>query len=180
MHYTYILRCADDTLYVGATNNLEKRLHEHNHAKNGAHYTKIRRPVVLLYSEVFETLKESRAREAELKRLSREKKLELVQLLTHKKAIMKSFQEKVIDVVKGIKKGTVMTYGEVARRAGNEKASRAVGTLMAKNNDVTVPCHRVVKSDGSIGMYNGLQGVDKSELLKQEGVMFKESGKVVM
>lgn len=74
----YILKCADDTLYVGCTNNLEKRLHEHNHAKNGAHYTKIRRPVTLLYSETFKTLLKARGREAEIKRWKREKKIELI------------------------------------------------------------------------------------------------------
>jgi alkylated DNA nucleotide flippase Atl1 len=49
---------------------------------------------------------------------------------------------------------------------------------MAKNNDMTVPCHRVVKSDGSIGMYNGLQGKSKSEILKNEGVVFIHENKV--
>jgi putative endonuclease len=78
MHTTYILRCADDTLYVGCTNDLEKRLHEHNHAKSGAHYTKIRRPVVLVYRERFRTLGKARAREAELKKLSREEKLVII------------------------------------------------------------------------------------------------------
>lgn len=78
MFYTYMLECADGTLYIGATNDLERRVHQHNHAKQGAHYTKIRRPVLLKYSETFTTLKEARSREAELKRLSREKKLQLL------------------------------------------------------------------------------------------------------
>ena len=78
MYTTYILKCADDTLYVGCTNNLEKRLHQHNHAKNGAHYTKIRRPVILVYKERFRTLAKARAREAELKRLTREEKLAII------------------------------------------------------------------------------------------------------
>jgi putative endonuclease len=78
MYYAYILECADKTLYVGSTNNLEKRIHQHNHAKSGAHYTKIRRPVVLRYSEVFETYGEMRKREGELKRLSRVEKLRLI------------------------------------------------------------------------------------------------------
>lgn len=78
MFFTYILECSDGSLYIGATNNLEKRLHEHNHAKSGAHYTKIRRPVVLKYSEKFATLKEARSREAEIKRWKREEKLELI------------------------------------------------------------------------------------------------------
>lgn len=77
IYYTYILECADKTLYVGCTNNLEKRLEQHNNSKSGAHYTKIRRPVILKYSEKFETLKESRAREAEIKRWSRQEKLNL-------------------------------------------------------------------------------------------------------
>ncbi len=77
-HYTYILRCADNTLYVGATNDLGKRLVQHNTSKQGAHYTKIRRPVVLEYAEEFETLGESRKREAEIKRLTRQEKLKII------------------------------------------------------------------------------------------------------
>ena len=83
MPATYILECADNTLYVGSTPDINKRLHEHNHSKNGAHYTKIRRPVVLKYSEEFETLKEARSREVQLKKLSRLKKLELINYATH-------------------------------------------------------------------------------------------------
>ena len=77
MNFTYILECIDKTLYIGSTPNLEKRLIEHNSSKNGAHYTKIRRPVVLVYKEEFETLKEARRRECELKRLKRSEKLKL-------------------------------------------------------------------------------------------------------
>ena len=78
LHYVYILKCSDQTLYVGSTNNLEKRLHQHNNLKSGAHYTKIRRPVVLAYSETFSNLKEARAREAEIKRMKREEKMTLL------------------------------------------------------------------------------------------------------
>ncbi|MFA6407786.1 MAG: GIY-YIG nuclease family protein, partial [Candidatus Paceibacterota bacterium] len=77
-HFVYILKCADKTLYVGCTNNLEKRLKQHNDSKSGAHYTKIRRPVVLVHSEEFTTLLEARGREAEIKRWPREKKLALI------------------------------------------------------------------------------------------------------
>ena len=77
-HFTYILECADKTLYVGCTNNLAKRLKEHNGSKGGAHYTKIRRPVTLKYSEKFRTLAYARAREAEIKRLTRKEKLDLL------------------------------------------------------------------------------------------------------
>jgi putative endonuclease len=78
MFYVYILECADNTLYVGATNNLDKRVKEHNTSKRGAHYTKIRRPVKLAYSETFPTLSLARAREAEIKRWKREEKMRLV------------------------------------------------------------------------------------------------------
>ncbi len=87
VNFTYILKCADDTLYIGSTNNLEKRLREHNNSKSGAHYTKIRRPVELVYSEAFETRKEARGREVELKRLTRAEKMDLIKT---KKARQKS------------------------------------------------------------------------------------------
>ena len=77
-HFVYILECSDKTLYVGCTNNLERRLAQHNNSKSGAHYTKIRRPVTLKYSEKFETLSEARKRESEVKSWRREKKLELI------------------------------------------------------------------------------------------------------
>lgn len=78
MFFVYILECADKTLYIGSTNDLEKRLHQHNNSKSGAHYTKIRRPVVLKYSEKFETYADARKREGELKRLTRIEKLALI------------------------------------------------------------------------------------------------------
>jgi putative endonuclease len=78
-YYVYILQCADDSLYIGCTNNIEKRLHQHNNSKSGAHYTKIRRPVILIHKETYQTLKEARSREAEIKRLSRQKKLLLIE-----------------------------------------------------------------------------------------------------
>ncbi|USN95093.1 MAG: GIY-YIG nuclease family protein [Candidatus Nomurabacteria bacterium] len=77
MYHVYILECKDGSFYVGSTNNLEKRIKEHNTSKNGAHYTKIRRPVILKYSETFETLKEARKRESEIKGWRREKKINL-------------------------------------------------------------------------------------------------------
>jgi putative endonuclease len=76
--YVYLLECKDKTYYVGCTNNLEKRVIEHNSLKNGAHYTKIRRPVILKYSEEFKTLLEARGREAEIKSWERKRKEALV------------------------------------------------------------------------------------------------------
>ena len=77
MNYTYILRCADDTLYCGWTNHLEKRLIAHNQGK-GAKYTKARRPVVLAYWEEFSTKEEAMRREAAIKKLTRKDKLKLM------------------------------------------------------------------------------------------------------
>ncbi|OGY32981.1 MAG: hypothetical protein A3C02_02610 [Candidatus Andersenbacteria bacterium RIFCSPHIGHO2_02_FULL_45_11] len=76
-YYAYILECADGTLYTGFTNNLKRRLIAHNSLKSGAHYTKIRRPVVLKYSEEFATSGEAKKREAEIKSWTRMKKLGL-------------------------------------------------------------------------------------------------------
>lgn len=78
MFYVYILQCNDNTYYIGSTNDLEKRIHAHNHLKNGAHYTKIRRPVFCVYHEVCESYADARAREAELKRLTRTEKESLI------------------------------------------------------------------------------------------------------
>lgn len=72
------MECADKTLYIGSTNNLEKRLYTHNNLKSGAHYTKIRRPVVLKYFEKVKTYSGVRKRESELKRLTRNEKMELI------------------------------------------------------------------------------------------------------
>ena len=78
MYITYILECADKSFYVGCTNDLKRRLLQHNNLKSGAHYTKIRRPVTVVYSENFQTLTEARRREIEIKSWRREKKLLLI------------------------------------------------------------------------------------------------------
>ena len=77
MNYTYILRCKDGSLYTGWTNDLEKRIGDHNAGK-GAKYTKGRRPVELAYYEAFETKEEAMKREYAIKKLSRRQKSELL------------------------------------------------------------------------------------------------------
>ena len=77
-NYTYIIRCKDNSLYVGWTNNLEKRIKSHNDGK-GAKYTKPRRPVELVYYEVFSTKQEAMSREYHLKKLSHKEKEELIE-----------------------------------------------------------------------------------------------------
>jgi methylated-DNA-[protein]-cysteine S-methyltransferase len=81
------------------------------------------------------------------------------------------FAERVRVVVRAIPKGTTMTYKEVSMRAGNAGAARAVGTIMRNNFDLTVPCHRVIRSDGKIGEYNRGGSEKKRALLKAEGAL---------
>lgn len=90
---------------------------------------------------------------------------------------IKSFYEKVYEVVKKIPKGKVLTYKQVARLAGSSKAYRAVGSAMRKNPDMkNIPCHRVVGSDGGMHGYSAGQGVStKIKLLKKEGVKFTKN-----
>lgn len=78
------------------------------------------------------------------------------------------FRNKVLRVVGKIPRGMVLTYQEVAKKAGNIKASRAVGNILNKNCDPKIPCHRVIRSDGEIGGYNR-GNILKKELLKKEG-----------
>lgn len=78
MNYTYMVECADGTLYTGWTNCLEKRLKAHNGGRNGAKYTKTKRPVSLVYYEGFITKEDAMQREYQIKQLTRERKLELI------------------------------------------------------------------------------------------------------
>lgn len=82
---------------------------------------------------------------------------------------MTQFQEKVRAVVRKIPKGKVMTYKEVAAAAGKPAAARAVANIMAANYDETVPCHRVIRSDGKLGGYNRGGIEKKRSILKSEG-----------
>ena len=82
-----------------------------------------------------------------------------------------TFADRVREIVRRIPKGKSMTYKEVAARAGNAKAARAVGALMRTNYDETIPCHRVVRSDGSVGEYNRGGSLRKSAILKMEGAL---------
>lgn len=78
-YYFYILLCSDNTLYCGQTNNLKRRIHEHNFDKNkSAKYLRGKTPVKLVYSEEFKTLKEVLKREWEVKKWTRAKKNNLI------------------------------------------------------------------------------------------------------
>lgn len=80
MNYTYIVQCADGTLYTGWTTNVMRRLKEHNEGRAGAKYTRAKRPVNLVYYEGYETKEEAMRREYAIKQLTRKEKLELIEM----------------------------------------------------------------------------------------------------
>jgi len=85
---------------------------------------------------------------------------------------MTNFSQKVLQITAKIPKGKTLAYKEVARLAGKPRAYRAVGQILSKNYNPKIPCHRVVKSNGSIGGYNRGQKA-KISLLAQENVKVK-------
>ncbi len=85
---------------------------------------------------------------------------------------MTNFKRKVIVVVKKIKRGSVMTYKDVAHASGSPFAYRAVARIMSTNHDSGVPCHRVIRSDGTLGGYNGGGINEKYKKLLKEGYKF--------
>jgi O-6-methylguanine DNA methyltransferase len=80
------------------------------------------------------------------------------------------FKDTVLAIVAAIPKGEMMTYVAVAAKAGRPKAARAVGTIMKNNYNPDVPCHRVIRSDGTLGDYNRGGAAKKRVLLLAEGV----------
>jgi putative endonuclease len=79
VYFVYILRCSDNTYYTGTTIDVPKRLRAHNHLRSGAKYTRVRRPVVVVYTEKHDSLSAVRKREYEIKQYSRAKKEKLWQ-----------------------------------------------------------------------------------------------------
>ncbi len=77
-YFVYILKCCDDTLYTGIATDIDRRLDEHNNSDKGAKYTKVRRPVELVYTEKSKDRSSASKREYEIKKLKREEKLRLI------------------------------------------------------------------------------------------------------
>ena len=77
-YFVYILKCSDETLYTGIATDVHRRLREHNTSPKGAKYTRVRRPVSLVYTEELEDRSSACKREYAIKQLKREKKLELI------------------------------------------------------------------------------------------------------
>lgn len=90
------------------------------------------------------------------------------------------FRHRVLRACRAIESGSTASYGELARRAGRPGASRAVGTIMARNRmPIVIPCHRVVRSDGSLGGFSSPGGLDeKQRLLELERGAAAESPRV--
>ena len=83
-----------------------------------------------------------------------------------------SFRNRVLEVVRRIQKGATMSYGEVAARAGNPHAARAVGAIMAANRDPDIPCHRVIGKNGKMIGYSMPGGRRaKRQRLEKEGAI---------
>jgi len=79
MYYVYMVKCADDTLYTGIATQLDRRIEEHNSSEKGAKYTRVRRPVELVYSEEYPDRSSASKREYEIKKtMSRKEKLRLI------------------------------------------------------------------------------------------------------
>jgi len=91
------------------------------------------------------------------------------------------FQIKVWEFLKTIPKGKVTTYSKVAKAIGYPKAVRAVANAIGNNpNPIIIPCHRVVRSDGSTGGYSGIGGIKKKKaLLKKENIKLDQLLKYV-
>ena len=82
----------------------------------------------------------------------------------------KTFTQMVYEVVMRIPKGKTMTYKQVAAKAGSPNAARAVGSIMKANFDPSIPCHRVIRSDGLTGEYNRGRE-EKIRKLRAEGAI---------
>ena len=76
--YLYVVRCSDDTLYTGVTTDLKRRLKEHNTGKRGAKYTKTRRPVKLVYYELYQSRSNAQKAEHKFKKLTRIQKEKII------------------------------------------------------------------------------------------------------
>ncbi|WP_297431445.1 GIY-YIG nuclease family protein [Sulfurimonas sp.] len=78
MYFVYMVKCSDNTLYTGITTDLQRRVQEHNESKKGAKYTRLRRPVRLVYSEECQDRSSASKREAAIKKLKKEDKLGMI------------------------------------------------------------------------------------------------------
>jgi O-6-methylguanine DNA methyltransferase len=81
-----------------------------------------------------------------------------------------NFSDRVYRETQNVPRGKVSTYSAVAHRIGAPRAQRAVARALSQNHDREVPCHRIIRSDGFVGGYNGGGPTKKEALLRSEGV----------
>ena len=86
-----------------------------------------------------------------------------------------NFQDNLYKIVRLVPKGKVTTYKSIAAAIGSPRASRAVANALARNFDHKIPCHRVIRSDSTLGGYNRGGAAKKAKLLRAEGVLAKNS-----
>ena len=92
---------------------------------------------------------------------------------------MTEFKENVINIIRSVPKGKVISYGQVAALAGNYRASRQVSKILKNSNDnENIPWYRVINSKGSISLPEHMGGQIQRGLLESEGVLFKKNGTV--
>lgn len=84
--------------------------------------------------------------------------------------MQETFSQKVCRLVRAIPQGETRTYAYIAKHAGSPRAVRAVGNILHKNYDVSIPCHRVIRSDGKLGGYNRGTQKKKELLLKEKAI----------
>jgi len=93
--------------------------------------------------------------------------------------VCSTFQQKVLRAEHGIPRGRVSTYQRIAKRLGNSNVARPVGGALANNPfPIIIPCHRAIRSDGTLGGYQGGLKM-KRALLEMEGVFFNTLGRVL-
>lgn len=104
-------------------------------------------------------------------KMPKDKQFCIGHMIVEKCNMKKTFTEKVRGVLRKIPTGKTMSYAEVAQKAGSPKAYRVVASVVSKNYDKDIPCHRVIKSDGTLGEYNRGGTKAKAALLKKEGAL---------
>lgn len=172
MWKVYIVKCADQTLYTGITNDLKRRISEHNWNKLWAKYTKFRQPVKLVYHDNFFDRSQASKQEARIKKLTKNQKLELIN------NFMKNLDLEILEYIQTIPKWKVTTYKLLADRFGVHP--RKIASVMRYNKHPDVyPCYKVISHSRELGGYSGYDGISsKIKMLKSDWVKIVD-GKVL-
>lgn len=167
MWKVYIAKCSDNTLYTGITTDLDRRLKEHNGEKVWAKYTKMRRPIKLVYCANFENRSEASKEEIRIKNLTRKQKQDLIQTR------VLNINKEVLEYLKTIPKWKVTTYKALADKFWVHP--RKIASIMRTNKEPLVySCYKVISDSGKIWWYSAFDWVDsKIEMLEKDWVIIK-------